>query len=237
MPITFVGNSGAVLIGTAAGTLTPVLPAHQTGDLLVAIAGVDFSAGTQPVPGIADPSNWTFGAGKVSGAAPTDVQMGLWYRIAPSAGTTNPGFAIGGSTPVCMAAAAVFRGVDTASPVDVANNGSGTAGVGSPGPVTGFSPLTNDCLIIKGVYRCENWFSLNSVTPDNGLSWNQISTGNTTTSHDSALEWRYAIASGAPPAIGATTWNITDSLASFWGAMISFKPFVESFVPPANLIL
>lgn len=74
------GGADTPVVGTAIGTTTATMPAHQSGDLLI---GYAFRDGSNTAPSL--PSGWTNGDN--SGANSCSARLG--YKVATSSGETS----------------------------------------------------------------------------------------------------------------------------------------------------
>jgi hypothetical protein len=92
------------------------------------------------------------------------------------------------------------------------------------GPLTGFTPINNNAVVIVCGAKADNWTSVADLTGD-GLTWAEIGEPAAGGGTDAGMVWDYAIISGAPVAITDKTFVVTGGVAHYrMGKMTSLYP-------------
>jgi hypothetical protein len=198
-------------------TLTPVLPAHSVGELL--LAATFCRSGT---PTVATPAGWT----QLINVVGTNGRIALFGKIAASGSETNPAIVWSGlttgttGTPV-QAQCAVFSGVqDTITGITdilgtVENVGASNITASSGQPIT--TVASND-LVLSLSCRLDD---VGTWTPPTGFT--AVGSALTTSGADMSFAWAYQV-KATPGLVDPTDFSLTGatSVAST-GILIALK--------------
>ncbi len=224
MAITFVGsNSGQEAANTTGITLT--LPTHAADDFGIIYARADES-GTVPVLSIGSATGWTL----LRNDNPIDgrdrVEYG-WYKKFTSGSETNPVVNID-TAQEHSASVHVFRGVDTTTPFDVAeqvNSGSNDTTPVNPA----ITPVTaNGCLILFHGATHDDISVAGVPTTPSGITLGETILGGTN-DHRGQITG-YKLDYGSAATITPTAWTHTSSptnTAEWTVITIVLRPFQD----------
>jgi MSHA biogenesis protein MshQ len=206
---TFATPVVGALSSAASGNLTPALPAHAAGDLLLCL-----SASTDTINHTVGTAGWTriyflSGTGNHRAAA--------FYKIAASGAETNPTITHTGGNSV-LARCTRFRGVDTANPFDVAYAASAAAFRTDDEVRTGtLTTVTNGAMLLFASHLNDN--RTRDAVP---TGWTDVFYSSTSSGSDSAVglvRLTQATAGAAGPAI----MNISGT-AQTHGVILALRP-------------
>jgi hypothetical protein len=205
-------------------TCTATLPAHAADDLLLCYV---FHRNADTNDTLGTPAGWTQLYQEFSTQGTAHGQHAIYYLVATSGAETNPGFTItnGAAGSITLAQCGVFRGVDTADPVDVAPTaGSFNAASQNIGPITGITPMPSGAAVIVFGFKIISFTDRSTLTTG-GLSWVEMGEVSSTQGNDGSLMWDYVIFGGAPSAVGNSTFTLTGIGTQFGGGiMMSLNP-------------
>lgn len=198
-------------------TLTPTLPTHAAGDLLLC-----YTMCRSGTPTVATPSGWT----SLVNIAATNGRIVLFGKIATSAAETNPGCAWSGLTSgnsgsPAMAQCSVWTGMpDTITGItDVlgtVENGAASATASASG--NAITTLTDNDLVLALTTRLDDAGSWTAPSGFAGIGWN-----GTTSGSDMAYGWAYQVKTPAGSVAAADfTLSGGSSFASS-GVLIALK--------------
>ena len=221
MAFTFIGAGGAAQANNA--SVTPALPTgYGTGDLIVVFGIFRTTTGT-----FATPSGYTLIKNEQA-AGGIAVRLAAFYKVATSGAETAPTLTVsGGNTNhTVIGRCAVWRGEDSASPIDlVASALSTNNDAQDVGPITGLTPGTGDlCLVVFG--KADDWTSVATISGD-GLTWSNVFQSTSTLGSDAGIAVMAAVDSGGT-AVTAKTLAVTGGSPNFPGAGFMFTVNVSS---------
>jgi hypothetical protein len=155
---------------TLTASITPPLPDHVTGDLLVVFAVGDNVISSFTAAG------WTIGGQQQSSGTTTSACRAAWiYKLAAS---SNESITIGSSSTTWTVTALALDGVHQSTPIDVSNtNGiliNANPGTGTAFAAASVTTTTNNALVLYTMFN-----SLSTPSPFPGVR--------TVSSHDSGL--------------------------------------------------
>ncbi|MCW6008507.1 hypothetical protein K1W54_28780 [Micromonospora sp. CPCC 205371] len=209
--ITFVGAGTAAGSQNAGGvsTVTPTLPAHLPGDLLLVLASIRNSgAGTVNVP-----ADWT------SLAESGNVR--LLGRRAPSSGTAAPVVTFAGGVPeaTLIAQSAALRNAELVPAVSAAQLNASGQNIGYPALNV---PGDNHAVIVAG-WKQDDWTSVATLA---GMT--EIQEFTTTGGDDASQVWDYQLQT--------TAANVAPgSFVVTGGAAAISRGLVAAFTPAAHV--
>lgn len=199
------------------GNVTPGLPTHQTGDLLLCAAtSNDNNAHSVSTSG------WS-AVYQIAQSATTQPRSSLFYKVATSAAETAP--TITHSSGGIVAGCSAFRGVDTTNPFDVAYATSHYADTTDSTNVTSGSMTTvtaNAMMLFVGHVN-DNTCSL-SASVAGGLTWSQSFCRDSNQGADELVALHYATKATAG-AIGPITFTHTGNDDNR-GVLLALRPLV-----------
>lgn len=218
--ISFQGAGTATAASEAdSGNVTPTLPSHQTGDLLIcAVTSNDNIAHSISTSG------WTE-LYQFNQSGSFHPRASVWYKLATSAAETAPTITHTGGSGI-VSRCTGWRGVDGSSPFDVAWSSAHLADTTSSSNVTTGSMTTvtaNVMMLFVGHINNNRCNLAASVT--GGLTWTQAFCEDRNppgSGNDETVAMHYA-ADSSPGAIGPITFTQAGSDANR-GALIALRP-------------
>lgn len=204
---------------TATGATLP--SGVVAGDLLLMFCGFDTGATTTGL-GISTPSGWGDFGVEVS-SWPNSVLSTVFFKVAvggdsvpsPTFTGATTGTTTGGVAQIQVMA---LRGVDTSSLPTSAlaggNTGNLHSGQQNIGNITGYTPTSPDVLHVLYATKKDDWTSIATPSPTDGLTWTNRIAASTTNSSDAAMVVSTAPMSGAAIAISAKQWIVTGGAAA-----------------------
>ena len=152
--ITFVG-AGAQVVSESSGTITPALPAGTAaGDVAVLVVAGRPTDASQPTA----PTGWTLRTSVFQNVSSSDLRIMTFYRVL-AGGDANPAITLPagwvGSTGGMSGQIAVWRGVDTAAPFDVAD-ATGTSNPDDVFTAPAVTTATANAFVVSAVATSDN---------------------------------------------------------------------------------
>lgn len=210
---TFTTPVVGTLTSAGSGNVTPALPAHAAGDLLLCL-----SASTDTVAHTVATAGWTRiymlnGAGNHRAAA--------FYKMAASGAETNPTITHTGGNSV-IARCTRFRGVDTTTPFDVAYAGAHAANRTDDEVRTGtLTTVTNGAMLLFAAHLNDN--RTRSAVP---TGWTDVFYSTTSSGNDSAIGL-VSLTQATAAAAGPIVMNISGNAESH-GVILALRPAASS---------
>jgi hypothetical protein len=205
---------------TPTGTVTPPLPDHIAGDLLMVFAVGDNVISSFSATG------WTIGGQQQTAGTTTAACRGAWiYKLASS---SNESITITSSSTTWTISALALDGVNQSTPIDI-SNGNGILIAANPGTGTAFqaasvTTTTSNALVL---YTMLN--SLSAPSPFPGIR--------TVSSHDSGFTGVGIGAYTQASAAASGTWDFyTEDHASINQNSVSFTIAIKDVATSASRI-
>jgi hypothetical protein len=205
---------------TPTDTITPPLPDHIAGDLLVVFAVADnvvtaFSA-----------AGWTIGGQQQTAGTTTAACRGAWiYKLAAS---TNESITITSSSTTWTVSALALDGVNQSTPIDV-SNGNGILIAANPGTGTAFQAASVTTTTANALVLYTMLNSLSTPSPFPGIR--------TVSSHDSGVTGVGIGAYIQSSASASGTWDFyTEDHASINQNSVSFTIAIKDVATSASRI-
>lgn len=206
-------------------TLSPALPAHQAGDLLLC-----FTACRSATPTVATPSGWT----QLLNVTGTNGRIALFGKIAASASETAPSvtwssLTTGTSGTPAQAQCAVFSGVLSPLTVDVTGTvENGAAATATSASGTAITTLTDQDLVLALSTRLDDagtWSAPAGFTLIDGVG--------TTSGLDFATGWAFQVKTPAGSVAPADFGLAGASSFASSGVLVGLKGVISSTVTGA----
>ena len=223
--ITFVG-AGAQTVSASAGTISPAIPANTAASDLAVLVVVGRPSNTSEPTA---PAGWTLRTSVLEKVSSTDLKIMTFYRVL-AGGDANPALTLPagwvGSSAGMSGQIAVWRGIDTTTPFDVADT-TGSSNPSATFTAPAITTATAGALVVSAVATSDtNDLGLSAAA---GFTARMSSTSyQTTTGGDHAVGVA-DIVKAAAGAVSMPTWQQTANSPDRW-ALITFalRPFVSS---------